>query len=53
MLNYLGFNIALLSVLLFIYVILGSIATKYASPKICAIYGAAYLSGFFLENIVY
>ncbi|CAK81877.1 unnamed protein product (macronuclear) [Paramecium tetraurelia] len=51
-LNYTGFNLAILSVLFFLFIIFGSVA-KYQSMLEATLWGAAYMSSFILEYIVY
>ncbi|CAD8064324.1 unnamed protein product [Paramecium sonneborni] len=50
--NYLGFNLAILSVLLFLFIIFGSVA-KYQSVLEATLWGVAYISSFILDYFLY
>ncbi|CAD8145945.1 unnamed protein product [Paramecium octaurelia] len=50
--NYIGFNLVILSVLFFLFMIFGSVA-KYQSVLEASLWGVAYLSSFILDYIVY
>ncbi|CAD8076322.1 unnamed protein product [Paramecium sonneborni] len=51
-LNYIGFNLAILSVLFFLFIIFGSVA-KYQSVLESSLWGVAYLSSFILDYLLY
>ncbi|CAD8060255.1 unnamed protein product [Paramecium primaurelia] len=50
--NYIGFNLAILSVLFFLFIIFGSVA-KYQSVLEASLWGVAYMSSFILDYVVY
>ncbi|CAD8145055.1 unnamed protein product [Paramecium pentaurelia] len=50
--NYIGFNLVILSILFFLFMIFGSVA-KYQSVLEASLWGVAYISSFILDYIVY